>query len=126
MKFKKIAERIYLFNFKSSCLLSVTIFLLFLISSPFFVPALEPNKAITQYIHEVWQTDDGLPQNSILAIAQTRDGYLWFGTEEGLVRFDGLIFTVFDKGNTEEIKHNCIFELLVNKKGTSGLAPVGG
>ncbi len=39
-----------------------------------------------------WTTDDGLPQNSIQAIGQTSDGYLWIGTQEGLVRFDGVRF----------------------------------
>ena len=63
-------------------------------------PALDPRKAITQYAHQVWKTDNGLPQNSIQAILQTRDGYIWLGTERGLVRFDGVQFTVFDKGNT--------------------------
>jgi ligand-binding sensor domain-containing protein len=47
---------------------------------------LDPGKATTQYIHEVWQTQDGLPQNSIRAIAQTNDGYLWLRTPAGLVR----------------------------------------
>ena len=64
------------------------------------LPALDPRKAITQYAHQVWKTDAGLPQNSIQAILQTRDGYIWLGTERGLVRFDGVQFTVFDKGNT--------------------------
>src|SRR5579863_3527224 len=62
--------------------------------------ALDPVKAITQYVHDVWQTEAGLPQNSVLTIAQTLDGYLWLGTEEGLVRFDGSRFAVFDKSNT--------------------------
>ena len=42
------------------------------------------SKALTQYAVQTWQTQNGLPQNSILAVAQTRDGYLWLGTEEGL------------------------------------------
>ncbi len=58
--------------------------------------ALDPNKAMTQYVHEAWTTENGLPQNSVTSILQTRDGYLWFGTQEGLVRFDGIRFTVFN------------------------------
>ncbi len=42
------------------------------------------------YHHTVWTTEDGLPQNSINAIVQTRDGYLWLATFGGLVRFDGI------------------------------------
>ena len=55
--------------------------------------ALDPNQAITQYVHESWDDDSGLPQNSVLALAQTPDGYLWIGTEDGLVFFDGVRFT---------------------------------
>jgi ligand-binding sensor domain-containing protein len=38
--------------------------------------ALDPRKALTQYVHNDWQTDHGLPQNSVQAVVQTRDGYL--------------------------------------------------
>jgi len=51
---------------------------------------------ISRYDVRVWQTDEGLPQNSVNAIAQTSDGYLWVGTREGLARFDGLRFTVVE------------------------------
>ncbi len=73
--------------------------------------ALDPSRALSQEVHGVWQ--QGLPQSSVTAIAQTRDGYLWFGTEEGLVRFDGVRMTVFDPRNTPEIRHGyvqCLFE----------------
>ncbi len=52
------------------------------------------------YIVDVKETEDGLPQNSVITITQTRDGYLWLGTLYGLVRFDGIRFTVFDESNT--------------------------
>jgi signal transduction histidine kinase/CheY-like chemotaxis protein/ligand-binding sensor domain-containing protein len=65
--------------------------------------ALESNKTLTQYVHEVWQQEEGLPENDVTAIIQTRDGYIWLGTEEGLVRFDGIRFTVFDESNTPEL-----------------------
>ena len=41
--------------------------------------ALDPKKALTQYIHDVWRTEDGLPSSAVMAILQTRDGYLWLG-----------------------------------------------
>lgn len=50
-----------------------------------------------------WSTRDGLPQSAVTAITQTRDGYLWLGTLNGLVRFDGTRFSVFDEGNTPEL-----------------------
>ncbi|HEV2178619.1 MAG TPA: two-component regulator propeller domain-containing protein [Terriglobia bacterium] len=88
--------------------------------------ALDPVRAITQYVHDVWQTDAGLPQNSVLTIAQTVDGYLWLGTEEGLVRFDGARFSVFDKSNTPTLKSNVIMALLAGRDGSLWIGTSGG
>src|ERR1051326_1367638 len=44
----------------------------------------------SEYVLRTWQTDDGLPQNTVTGIAQTPDGYLWLATQGGLARFDGL------------------------------------
>jgi PAS domain S-box-containing protein len=87
---------------------------------------LDPRKAISQYVHDVWQTEAGLPQDSVLSIAQTPDGYLWMGTEEGLVRFDGVRFTVFDKRNTPELTSNLILALLVDRRGALWIGTNGG
>ena len=54
--------------------------------------ALNPNHRLTQYVHRIWQNQPGLPQASIYALTQTRDGYLWLGTQSGVVRFDGARF----------------------------------
>ena len=62
--------------------------------------------ATAQYRFDSWTTDNGLPQNTVFAILQTRDGYLWFTTSDGLVRYDGVKFSIFDKGNTPAIKSN--------------------
>jgi len=59
--------------------------------------ALDPQRSLTQYSRTVWTQADGLPQDTVRAITQTADGYLWLGTEEGLARFDGYEFTTFDK-----------------------------
>lgn len=88
--------------------------------------ALDPERATTQYVHDSWQTEQGLPQNSIHSILQTRDGYLWLGTEEGLVRFDGIRFTVFDKRNTPTLKNNYIWTLFEDEKGTLWIGTYGG
>ncbi len=87
--------------------------------------SLDPSRAISEYIHESWQTGQGLPQNSVLSLAQTPDGYIWMGTEEGLVRFDGVRFTVFDK-NTAGLKHNMVLALLVDRHGDLWLGMYGG
>jgi len=65
--------------------------------------AASPPPAFAQYRLDSFTTSNGLPQNTLAAIAQTRDGYLWIGTYDGLVRYDGVRFTVFDKGNTPAI-----------------------
>ena len=62
--------------------------------------ALDPHKTVAQYAHEVWTTKNGLPEADVMAIVQTRDGYVWVGSEEGLARFDGVNFTVFDRRNS--------------------------
>ncbi|MBI3652438.1 MAG: hypothetical protein HY231_15565 [Acidobacteria bacterium] len=70
--------------------------------------ALDANRGLAFFIHEVWRTENGLPQNNVRAILQTQNGYIWIATEEGLARFDGRRFTVFDKQNTAAIKSNAI------------------
>ncbi|MEW5981158.1 MAG: two-component regulator propeller domain-containing protein [Acidobacteriota bacterium] len=70
-------------------------------------------RAITQYHQRNWQAESGLPQHSVQAIAQTPDGYLWLGTQEGLVRFDGARFVVHDKSNTPAIHRNAVYSLIV-------------
>jgi class 3 adenylate cyclase/ligand-binding sensor domain-containing protein len=61
-------------------------------------PALAPDRALTQLQTEAWGADEGLPQSRVEAVAQTRDGHLWFGTQEGLARFDGVTFTTVGRG----------------------------
>jgi ligand-binding sensor domain-containing protein/signal transduction histidine kinase len=57
--------------------------------------AIDPDRAISQYIRDRWGSDKGFPGGSVSAIAQSADGYLWIGTDKGLIRFDGLNFQVF-------------------------------
>jgi signal transduction histidine kinase/ligand-binding sensor domain-containing protein len=76
--------------------------------------SLDPSKALTQYVKQVWRADSGLPQGSVLALAQTADGYMWLGTEEGLVRFDGVRFTIFDKGNSVGLRSATVTSLLAD------------
>src|SRR5437660_9348812 len=59
-------------------------------------PALDPSDNLDEYARQTWQTDNGLPQNTVSAIMQTKDGYLWFATDGGLARFDAHRFAIFD------------------------------
>ncbi len=88
--------------------------------------ALDPARAVTQYRHEVWKTREGLPQSSAESLVQTRDGYLWIGTQEGLARFDGARFVVFDRASTPELRHNRILALLEDRRGRLWLGTEGG
>lgn len=69
------------------------------------------------YLHRSWTTNQGLPQNTVNAIVQTRDGYLWLGTYGGLVNFDGAKFRIFDTANSPGLKSNRILALLEDRKG---------
>jgi signal transduction histidine kinase/ligand-binding sensor domain-containing protein len=80
------------------------------------------SSASAQYRLDVWTADDGLPQNDIRAIQQTRDGYLWMATLDGLVRFDGLRFTVFNKSNSPGINSNRLTSLYEARNGELWLA----
>ena len=64
----------------------------------------QTRRPLNQYVHDHWTEKDGLPQNGVYSLMQSRDGYIWFGSEEGLVRFDGVRFSVFDRTNTRGIK----------------------
>jgi len=75
---------------------------------------LDPQRPISQYLHDIWTIDQGLPQNGILAIAQGPDGYLWLGTEAGLVRFDGVTFTTFTTATTSALKDDYVSAVMVD------------
>src|SRR5213593_446896 len=77
---------------------------------------------VIPYSVRIWQADDGLPQNSVYAIAQTPDGYLWVGTHEGLTRFDGVRFTLVDDPAAPELKHGWITALCAGSDGSLWIA----
>ncbi len=63
--------------------------------------ALPPEVPLLQFLLNTWDTQDGLPTSSVLGLLQTRDGYLWISSYQGLIRFDGVAFEVFDPGTTQ-------------------------
>jgi signal transduction histidine kinase/ligand-binding sensor domain-containing protein len=69
------------------------------------------------YVIRTWRTDDGLPQNAVTSVLQTKDGYIWVGTYSGLARFDGVHFTVFNSGNTQDLRSGRVTSLFEDPKG---------
>ena len=87
--------------------------------------ALNPRRALTQYTRTVWTQQHGLPQDTVRAIAQTKDGYLWLGTDEGLAQFDGYDFVVFNKENGA-LPSNSVGTLWAAKDGSLWIGTLGG
>jgi signal transduction histidine kinase len=79
-----------------------------------------------RYQQANWQERDGLPQNTVLAISTTRDGYVWMGTYEGAARFDGVRFTLFNPSNTTGIGNSQVTSLLERRDGDLWLGTYGG
>jgi len=81
---------------------------------------------MTQSRLSVWTSDSGLPQNTVEAIVQTSDGYLWLGTEEGLVRFDGVRFVVSDRQSAPALRSSFVSSLFEAPAGTLWIGTYGG
>lgn len=74
--------------------------------------------AQAQYRFDTWTTADGLPQNSVYSILQTADGYIWLTTLDGLARFDGVRFSVFNKSNWKNLSSNRFVKLFAEADNT--------
>jgi signal transduction histidine kinase/ligand-binding sensor domain-containing protein/CheY-like chemotaxis protein len=94
------------------------------IAGPSSAWALDPQKAISQYVHQKWGADRGFPQRAY-SLAQTPDGYLWIATLNGLFRFDGVRFTLFDT-TTGSVKQDYLWALLVDRDGALWIGTYGG
>jgi signal transduction histidine kinase/ligand-binding sensor domain-containing protein len=94
---------------------------------PVFSSALEPSKKITQYVNDAWEN---LPPLAgwVNSIYQTRDGYLWIGTDEGLAKFDGVRFTFFNRTNTRDFegRRNAVLTILEDRQGILWIGTHGG
>ena len=84
----------------------------------------EAERASSEYTVDSWQTPDGLPANTVTAIAQSADGYLWLGTLNGLARFDGVRFKVF--GKEEGLPSDRVLCLLLDHTGVLWIGTEGG
>src|SRR5580692_8175641 len=81
-----------------------------------------PPRFPAQFVTKSWSTSDGLPHQSVTALAQTRDGYIWVGTLAGLARFDGASFKVFTPQNCPELPKSRIGSLFEGADGTLFIA----
>jgi ligand-binding sensor domain-containing protein/signal transduction histidine kinase len=79
--------------------------------------AIDPNRRIAQYLREHWGNEKGFTGGSVTAIAQTADGYLWIGTEKGLVRFDGLTFRAFPQASPSTFPIGPVQGLVADEQG---------
>ncbi|MCK4761905.1 MAG: response regulator [Candidatus Aminicenantes bacterium] len=102
-------------------ILLVGIVLLF---SPLF--SLDPDKELNRYVLDTWGIGENLPQNTVHAITQAEDGYIWLGTQEGLVRFDGVRFDVYDKSRVEQLSENWISVLYNDNQGNLWIGTTNG
>lgn len=113
--YKELRLRVSFLELKNRLILMLVLFFFLIGYSP-AIFSLDQQKNISQYLIDSYSTADGLPQNSILSIVQTDDGYLWMGTYEGLVRYNGLDFETFNKKNVSNIKNNSISSLCKDSK----------
>lgn len=88
--------------------------------------ALDPATPLNQYGHDAWDGDSGLPQNTVTSILQSRNGYIWLGTQEGLVRFDGVRFAIFDTRNTKAMTDDWVQALCETRDGSLWVGTVTG
>lgn len=82
---------------------------------------LNPDKPVAQYLVDQWGLADGIPSDEVRSIAQTPDGYLWIATSKGLVRFDGMKFTIIrfiEAEGIESLENTIPDTLFVNREGT--------
>jgi ligand-binding sensor domain-containing protein len=80
--------------------------------------ALDPSLDVSQYAHTAWRIREGFTKGFIRAMAQTPDGYLWLGTEMGLLRFDGVRTVPWQSSGDQQLPSDLITSLLVSHDGT--------
>ncbi|MFO7762591.1 MAG: two-component regulator propeller domain-containing protein, partial [Wenzhouxiangellaceae bacterium] len=90
------------------------------------VQALNPEWQASQFLHETYTREDGLPADVVWTVTQTRQGYLWLGTQNGLVRFDGVRFTTFNAQNTPAFASSDVRTIAESSAGTLWLGTYGG
>lgn len=100
------------------CVLSCVVTLLSSTAGAQSLDLSDRKKALTQYKIDRWQTEQGLPLNTVQTFLQTQDGYLWVGTGGGLARFDGTRFTTFEAAEVLEVASQPIFGMMEDAEGS--------
>ena len=86
----------------------------------------QPAPAPAQHIVDLWQQADGLPQNYVFTVIQSRDGYLWIGTRSGLARFDGVRFTHVDDRTPGQLRDSEVWALAEDRASALWIGTYGG
>ncbi|MEN8154007.1 MAG: two-component regulator propeller domain-containing protein [Acidobacteriota bacterium] len=119
-------RKVVLFSTRERLTIILLAIILLTIKFPLHPHGLDPDKRVYSYLSSSWDMDNGLPQNSVLAIAQGSNKYLWLGTENALTRFDGVNFTVFNSKKYKAIKSNRIQAILADSEGNLWFGGRGG
>jgi signal transduction histidine kinase/ligand-binding sensor domain-containing protein len=90
-----------------------------------YASALAPNRLPSQYVREQWTSETRFPGGAINGIAQTADGYLWIGTDRGLIRFDGFDFKPVSFTSITTARNVSMLQLLTDALGTLWIRPEG-
>ncbi|MCP4216415.1 MAG: PAS domain-containing protein, partial [bacterium] len=111
-----------IFSVLLACLILFNVYMLFSQQPPEnktlkSLPSLDPSKEINQYVYDNWGSESGLPPDCISFICRTADGYIWLGTLNGLLRFNGKTSRAFNRDNTPEMTNNRISALCASKNG---------
>lgn len=113
-----------------SKLLRLSIFLLVTFCSLLHVSLAQMNldkrKLLSQFNIDYWNADKGLPSVAVNKVIQSRDNYIWLGTYDGLLRFDGANFTLYNSANTNAFSINDVISLIQDRKGNIWVGTNGG
>ena len=107
----------------------ITFLLLFAVSSlkaQNEIVGLSPDKVLTQYGHDYWDLDKGMPSNTVLDNLLSSEGYMWIATFDGLVKFDGVTFEMFNEKNHPSFKKNGVLSLFEDESNTLWIGTNGG
>jgi PAS domain S-box-containing protein len=109
---------------KSRSCYTLALLSLLLVSGP--AVALEQNKEPGWHAVDVWRRPQGLPQDTVISLFQSRDGYIWVGTKAGIARFDGVRFTTFDNRNQNQLRENEVWAMVEDDEGGLWMGTFGG